>query len=247
VTGRAVQVREETSRRRYVRRRHSPGDRTYPYAAARSSFSPRATIRSAPSGSGLCNVSASSATGSLSNDLLTTSVQRLPLGFVKRWTTRSRTSAQWGVSMPSLSMGEAARLCGLSKSTLSRAVKDGRVSATRRDDGSYEIDPSELTRVYTIRPETLANPQQTVPVKHHTTAPEPDDVALQLARLEGEIGGLKGLLETERRHSEELRRDRDRWAATAERLLLTGPATHTPSAPAATPDFWSFLRWRRAS
>lgn len=46
------------------------------------------------------------------------------------------------------SIGEAAKAVGLSKSTLSRAIKNGRISAVRRDDGSYSIEPAELHRVY---------------------------------------------------------------------------------------------------
>src|SRR5215213_11959580 len=40
------------------------------------------------------------------------------------------------------------------KTTLTHAIKAGRLSASRREDGSYEIDPAELTRVYSIRTET---------------------------------------------------------------------------------------------
>jgi excisionase family DNA binding protein len=40
-----------------------------------------------------------------------------------------------------LSLGQAARLVRTSKTTLKRAIKDGRLSATRRDDGGYRIDP----------------------------------------------------------------------------------------------------------
>jgi excisionase family DNA binding protein len=45
-------------------------------------------------------------------------------------------------------LGEAAKATGVSKSTLRRAIERGRLSATRREDGSYEIDPAELHRVF---------------------------------------------------------------------------------------------------
>lgn len=45
-------------------------------------------------------------------------------------------------------LGTAAHTVGVSKSTLRRAIEKGRLSATRRDDGSYEIDPAELHRVF---------------------------------------------------------------------------------------------------
>jgi hypothetical protein len=45
-------------------------------------------------------------------------------------------------------IGQAAKLTGKAKSTLSRDVKDGRISAAKNEDGSYSIDASELQRVY---------------------------------------------------------------------------------------------------
>jgi len=45
-----------------------------------------------------------------------------------------------------LSLGQAAKHSGFSKPTLSRAIKNGKLSATRLDDGSFSIDPAELER-----------------------------------------------------------------------------------------------------
>ena len=45
-------------------------------------------------------------------------------------------------------LGTAAEAAGVSKSTIYRAVKAGRLSAARNDDGEYQIDPAELHRVY---------------------------------------------------------------------------------------------------
>ena len=49
-----------------------------------------------------------------------------------------------------MTLGQAARLTGRGKTTLTRAIKAGRLSATRSEDGSYAIDPSELARVYDV-------------------------------------------------------------------------------------------------
>ena len=43
--------------------------------------------------------------------------------------------------MASLSLREAAEQAGTSKSTIWRAIKSGRMSATRTDDGGFAIDP----------------------------------------------------------------------------------------------------------
>lgn len=51
------------------------------------------------------------------------------------------------------SLSEAAKATGKNKTTIQRAVKSGKISAAKGDSGSYEIDPSELHRVF---PPTVA-------------------------------------------------------------------------------------------
>lgn len=50
--------------------------------------------------------------------------------------------------MPAVSYTEAAKLAGVSKSSISRAVKDGRLSRTLSDTGRKAIDLTELERVF---------------------------------------------------------------------------------------------------
>ena len=50
-----------------------------------------------------------------------------------------------------LTMGQAAKQVNCSKATLSRAIKEGRLSAEKREDGSYAIDPSELQGTLMLR------------------------------------------------------------------------------------------------
>ena len=47
-----------------------------------------------------------------------------------------------------LSLGQAAKETGMDESTISRAIKSGKLSATRKENGGYEIDPAELFRVF---------------------------------------------------------------------------------------------------
>jgi excisionase family DNA binding protein len=81
-----------------------------------------------------------------------------------------------------LSLGQAARLVRTSKTTLKRAIKDGRLSATRRDDGGYQIDPVELARVYELA-------TVTGDVVHHATTRDTLDV--RLVSAEGELTGAE--------------------------------------------------------
>ena len=48
----------------------------------------------------------------------------------------------------SYTLGDAAKAVGKSKTTLHRAIKSGKISAIKSEDGSYSIDPSELHRVF---------------------------------------------------------------------------------------------------
>ena len=50
--------------------------------------------------------------------------------------------------MDMLSLVEAARKIGIT--TLAKAIKSGRLSVSRKEDGSYEIDPAELARLYSF-------------------------------------------------------------------------------------------------
>jgi hypothetical protein len=153
--------------------------------------------------------------------------------------------------MPMLTLGEAARACGIPKSTISRAIKSGRLSAGRDDKGSYAIDPAELFRVYDPKSSedaTSATGGVSGGVVQDTTGgvgapgtgatPADYGVALRLAAAEAELRGLKEMVE-------ELRRSRDKWEAQAERLTLTLPAPQQVVQPARVPErrgWWPFGR-----
>ena len=137
-----------------------------------------------------------------------------------------------------LTLGQAARLAGVGKTTLTRAIKAGRLSATRRDDGGYMIDPSELSRVYNVTPETVS---ATGDVMHRATPSDgvsatiatsnDHELATRLALAEAELRAMKDMLA-------EVRQSRDDWKAQAERLALSPPTTPLapPMATAPSPD-----------
>src|SRR4051812_47868570 len=54
--------------------------------------------------------------------------------------------------MATLSIRDAARQAGVSRSSILRAIQSGRMSAPRKDDGGYAIDPAELFRVFEPKP-----------------------------------------------------------------------------------------------
>jgi excisionase family DNA binding protein len=127
--------------------------------------------------------------------------------------------------MAGLSLREAAQQARTSKSTILRAIQSGRMSASRTDDGGYSIDPAELCRVYPPRPDA---PDQSADQSAGQGATgSATDAATELrirnAQLEAGFNALKAILEAEKKHLDEVREDRDRWAAQAERLALPAP------------------------
>jgi len=60
-------------------------------------------------------------------------------------------------------LGQAARATGKAKVTLARAIKNGRISAARGDDGTYRIDPAELQRAYPLTGERAGHMERSSP------------------------------------------------------------------------------------
>jgi hypothetical protein len=114
--------------------------------------------------------------------------------------------------MTDLTLGQAARLCGRGKSTLARAIKAGRLSASRRDDGGYLINAAELV----------------FPLNNPATVAATGDVVYHATVLETEIAGLRQVSELLRRELDDVRQDRDRWRTQAERLALTDATARRP-------------------
>ena len=148
--------------------------------------------------------------------------------------------------MAGLSLREAAQQAKTSRSTILRAIQSGRLSATRTDDGGYSIDPAELCRVYPPRPDA---PDQSADQSagQGATAMSVDaatELRIRNAQLEAGFNALKAILEAEKKHLEEIREDRDRWAAQAERLAL--PAPDVPR-PATQPQRRGLFGWMNRS
>jgi excisionase family DNA binding protein len=131
--------------------------------------------------------------------------------------------------MATLTLGEAARLTGLGKTTLARAIKAGRLSATRTEAGSYQIDPAELARVYPFPAPTEATGATgaaTGPLVHHATPEATSAPPGATGVLEAQVAGLREIGELLRRQLEDVREDRDRWRSQAEaaQRLITSQA-----------------------
>lgn len=143
--------------------------------------------------------------------------------------------------MTTLSLREAAEATDVSKSTIFRAIKAGRLSAGRDDDGNFAIDPAELFRVYEPKGRDVPKQAAAHVMDRDAQAPGTDETAMKLAIAEAQLAAIKELLAAERERTqeqreraEEFKAERDRWATQAERVLLQGPARRT--------GWWPFRR-----
>lgn len=109
-------------------------------------------------------------------------------------------------------LGEAAKATGKSKATISKSIKSGRISATKDETGTFQIDPSELHRVYAP---TVSTEQKETP-ENPTGNTSNDGLIRELqARLEA---AHERLADKETVISD-LREDRDKWRQQATALL----------------------------
>ncbi len=143
--------------------------------------------------------------------------------------------------MTFINVRTAAQLAQKDRSTIIRAIEDGRLSATRDERGRYQIDPAELERVYG----SLRSPD--------ARADEPSDALPQSASIEAmraaglmrEVELMREMLERERRTWDEertfLRSLVDRQG---EQLKLLTDQRERDK-PAQSPTLWAWLFHRK--
>lgn len=135
-----------------------------------------------------------------------------------------------------LTIGEASTQTGKSKSTLSRAIKKGTISASKNDDGSFSIEPAELfrvyKRVYDATAETAKNATDDTP-RNPIATPEKD---IEIATLRAELHAAREKIDDLKHQADEIREDRDNWRQQANRLLAAPPKTEHKK------GFWERIR-----
>lgn len=133
-----------------------------------------------------------------------------------------------------LSLTAAAKLARVSKSTIGRAINRGQLSATRLPDGSYEIDPAELHRVYPVHVPSGPGPDRPSGPSSHPPQATPAEPAGPAAVAVAELAGARQLIAFLEAQVADLRQDRDGWRQQAERLALAAPVI-TPAPPPSEP------------
>jgi excisionase family DNA binding protein len=96
--------------------------------------------------------------------------------------------------MTFINVRSAAQLTGKDRSTIIRAIEEGRLSATRDERRRYLIDPSELERVYGSLRSPEVRIDEPIDEMRHSTSAE----AMRAAALGREVELLREMLERER-------------------------------------------------
>ena len=124
--------------------------------------------------------------------------------------------------MAALSLDQAARLTELGKTTITRAIKCSWLSARRKKDGSYEIDPGEAEtsarRLNALTPWRAAR---------LADLRADEELRRRVALAEERLADLKAALE-------DMRAQRDAWQAMAQARIRPARASST--------SWWPWLR-----
>lgn len=146
-----------------------------------------------------------------------------------------------------LTLGQAAKETGFSKPTISKAIKTGRLSAIKKEDGSFEIDPTELFRVYPVASKVECKTLQ------QETHGLPNGLQAALDAMRELLSQVESERDDLRRRLDEEAADRRASAEEVRRLTLlithqTEPQPQPTVQPETSPDkgkLWQKLFGRR--
>lgn len=113
-------------------------------------------------------------------------------------------------------LGEAAKATGKSKATISKAIKIGKISASKGSNGAYNIDPSELHRVYPVNSLSKHQIEQKETPSNTTVNTH---ISPQIKELELKLEAAQERLADKEEQLTDLKEDRDKWRQQATALL----------------------------
>ncbi|MET0155777.1 MAG: hypothetical protein ABW189_06725 [Rickettsiales bacterium] len=129
-----------------------------------------------------------------------------------------------------LSLNEAAKEAGKSKSVIWKALKNGDMSYVEKTGAGYKIDPAELFRVFPKESEnarSFSGAERSHNEERAKNAEETTARAVMRERiksLECRVALLDDRLKEKDAIIADLRQERQNWQRQAERLLLSAPA-----------------------
>lgn len=132
-----------------------------------------------------------------------------------------------------MTLNEAAKSCRKAKGTVLKAIKEGRLSAPKDVDGRYEIDPSELHRVFPLTTTDQLEKPLLTPNSDH-------DNRIEIERLRAELKAVNTLCENMAETVADLRKRLDREGE--ERRQLTAMLTDQRTGRGEKRGWLGFLR-----
>lgn len=113
-----------------------------------------------------------------------------------------------------VTLGEAAKLTGKSKTSILRAIKDGRLSYAEKNEHSYKIDPAEIFRVY---PPVANNNSLKANAVNTQSGTESNPVTLiEVTALRERLEAVTEQLRQSKEYCQDLKNERDRWQQQAD-------------------------------
>ncbi len=117
----------------------------------------------------------------------------------------------------SYSLSDAAKATGKNRTTIQRAIKSGKISASKNENGAYEIAPAELHRIFpAIAQRSAQQPKETNSDTLQRSDATSETLRIRLEMLEKERERERAQLEGT---IADLREDRDKWRQQATALL----------------------------
>jgi hypothetical protein len=139
---------------------------------------------------------------------------------------------------------EAATAVGKNRTSILRAIKAGKLSATRDPvSGDWWIEPAELFRLYPPAAHAMAEPAN-APLRHADFEAEIRDPRTKLASTEARLADAQDQILDLRQQRDREAEERRRLTAVLADLRTAPPASTVPLIPP-IPTRRSWLPWRR--
>lgn len=133
----------------------------------------------------------------------------------------------------SYSLAEAAKAVGRTKPALLSAIQKGRISAKKNAFGQWEIDPSELHRVYRPISQEAKDAERSLPELI-------EEREAKIRELQTRLEATENLKREIQARNEELRRERDDWKQQADEWRMQAKALPA-AAESPRRGFWARL------
>jgi len=130
--------------------------------------------------------------------------------------------------MAKVGVKRATELTGKSKSTIQRAMNDGKLSY-EMDGKTRIIDVSELERVYGIQDGAMTSDTQSSEAPSYEAELQKAKHALEIDRLEMKVKMLEDKLDVAEDQINDLKAQRDQWQKQAQQVLLTSQTSQKQS------------------